>query len=398
MKRNLLSVVVVGLAAMSVQASNVNVAVQGPNGESEVFVGANGTVSYRVVANLTDGTNEGLALIGLSLNYTGGDIGQQADTPAGAVTCPNPMPAFVIPDGITNPAGFGGTMIGGDLIQVGGAQNTINNDIGNAPFPIGVVITGVAKPGACGQAIIATGSFNRGPTTDTFQLQAFDVFANVIKAGETGAPFWATEAAGVGTVTNLTVSGVVSVPAFVSSVPAATAVGVPTPPAAATIWRTQRSVFRLTFNGTLSAAPTAGQILITQLQPAGAFGADVSANGFTFTLENGPNGTNSVLRIADDLTSDFPHRTWFAVRNTGGWAAAANFEAQFPVQIGDAGANNNVLAADVLTINSRVSCLVNCGGDQVREDINGDNRILSADVLEANSRVSSLPVAKPSGH
>ena len=182
------------------------------------------------------------------------------------------------------------------------------------------------------------------------------------------------------------------------SVPPYTGVGIAPPPAGGSLWRTQRTVARLTFAGTLSAAPTAGQIQINQLLPAGAFGLDVSANGFTFTLENGPNGTNSVLRVADDLTSDFPHRTWFAIRNTGGWAAAQNFEAQYPVQVGDAGANNNVLAADVLTINSRVSCLVNCGGDQIREDINGDQRILAADVLEANSRVSSLPVTKPTGH
>lgn len=396
MKRNLMSFLAVGLTAMSVQASNINVAVQGSAGESEITVAANGTVNYRVVATLSDDLNRGAALIGLSLNYTGGDIGQQADTPAGAVTCQNPMPAFVIPDGITNPAGFGGTMIGGDLIQIGGAQNTINNDIGNAPFPIGAVIEFVARPTGCGQAVVATGSFTIGAGTGDFQLQAFDVFANVIKADETGMPFWATEAAGVGTVTPLTVhAGVVSAN-LASSVPAFTGFGITVVPAGGTFWRSAGNVGRFTFDSALPGLPTAGQILIQELLPAGAFGPDLSAS-FAFTLESG----NTVLRIRDGLTATptatLLHRKWYAIRNTGGWAGVANFEAQFPSQVGDATGDNRTLQADILEINTGISCLSNCG-DQNRKDVTGDGRVLQSDILETNTRVSSLPFAKPTGH
>ena len=393
MKRNVVSFLVVALAAVGVQASNINVSVQGPNGESEVFVAPNGTVNYRIVANLSDATNEGLALIGLSLHYTEGAIGQQANTPSGAVTCGNPMPAFVIPDGITNPAGFGGTMIGGDLIQVGGAQNTINNNISNAPFPIGAVLAGVAKPGTCGQAIIATGSFTRGAGAGPFQLQAFDVFANVIKAGETGVPFWATEAAGVGAVTSLTVSGVVPTVNLVSSLPPFTGVGVATVPAGGTLWRSASNTIRFTFSGALPGVPTAGQIEVVELLAGGAFGANLAANGFTFALESG----NTVLKVVDGGTTDLLHRHWYAIRNTGGWSGVGNFEAQFPVQEGDSTGDNRVLQADVGFIASNVACVTGCG-DQNRSDINGDGRVLQADAGLAASRVSSLPVIKPTGH
>jgi hypothetical protein len=188
-------------------ATNINISVQQTNGTNAITVGPGDTVNYKIVGVLTDDLNEGLALVGLSLDFTGGPLAA-GNTPAGAISCVNPMPAFVIPDGITNPAGFGGTVIGGDLIQAGGAQNTIKNTADNAAFPIGAVLTGVAQPGGCGAAVIMTGSFvvPIGLADGVYALNAFDVFANVITDGETGTVFWATEAAGVGSVTNLTIN------------------------------------------------------------------------------------------------------------------------------------------------------------------------------------------------
>ena len=46
--------------------------------------------------------------------------------------------------------GIGGTAINGNLVQVGGAQNTINRTPDIAPFPIGPVLLGVARPSGCG--------------------------------------------------------------------------------------------------------------------------------------------------------------------------------------------------------------------------------------------------------
>jgi hypothetical protein len=380
-------VLAAALCGSTAMATNINLRVQGPNGEPTVNVAPGGTVSYRVVAELTDNLNEGLALIGFSLDYTGGAIGQQGNPPNSA-----PMSNFVIPEGITNPAGYGGTLIGGDLIQCGGAQNTIKNTADNAAFPIGTVITGIASPGA--PAVVLTGSFTKPAGLGDFQLAVFDVFANVITDGETGEVFWATEAAGVGTVTNLTVSGDVPV-TFASSIPAFTARGGPVP-AMGTLWRSAGNVLRLTFDRALPGAPAAGQILIQEMLAGNTAGPDLSAS-FAFTLESG----NTVLRIRDGLTatptSTLLHRKWYVVRNTGGWAGVANFEAQFPSQVGDATGDNRTLQADIAEVNTGISCLTNCG-DQNRKDVTGDGRVLQSDIAETNTRISSLPVAKPCGH
>jgi len=202
MKKLLGVMLVLGLVATTVQATDLNVAVQNSDGASSVIVGQGGTVNYRVTGILSDDLNEGLALVGFDLHFTGGDL-TQADTPTGAQSCANPMTAFVKPDGITNPAGYGGTVIGGDLIQVGGGQNTIKNTADNADFPIGTVLTGVAQPSGCGEAIIVTGSLTAPNADGTYYLNLSNLFANVIRQGETGEPFYATEAAGVGTVANL---------------------------------------------------------------------------------------------------------------------------------------------------------------------------------------------------
>ncbi len=181
---------------------------------------------------------------------------------------------------------------------------------------------------------------------------------------------------------------------LVSSIPAFTAHGNNTVPAGGTLWRSAGNVARLTFDRAVGL-PTAGQILIQEMLPVGAAGADLSAS-FAFTLELG----NTVLRIRDGLTatptSTLGHRKWYVIRNTGGWAGVANFEAQFPSQVGDATGDNRTLQADIAEVNTGISCLTNCG-DQNRKDVTGDGRVLQSDIAETNTRISSLPVAKPSG-
>ncbi len=135
MKRTLVLVLAISLTGAVAQAADLDVTVTADGGSS-IDVAPGGTVSYVITAELSDNLNEGLALIGFDLSFDGGDLAQ-ADTPGAGN-----MLQFVSPQGINNPAGYGGTVISGDLAQVGGGQNTINNDITNAPFPIGTVITG----------------------------------------------------------------------------------------------------------------------------------------------------------------------------------------------------------------------------------------------------------------
>ena len=174
------------------------------NSGNWVTVQPESKVQYEVWGILGDDANEGLALIGFDLVFTGGPL-EQADTPTGEPDdgCENPMIHFTKPWGITNPAGFGGTPIRGALIQVGGGQNTINNSPDNAAFPIGPVLTGVAQPSGCGPALLVKGELSAPAMRGLYTLRAENVFANVIREGEIGVPFWHTQAATVGTVTSL---------------------------------------------------------------------------------------------------------------------------------------------------------------------------------------------------
>ena len=176
-------------------------------GSNYIKVYAGRAVRYRIVGVLTDDANEGLALFGFDLAFDGGPL-SPADAPTGEPTpgCDHPMANFTIPWGITNPAGFGGTVIGDELIQVGGGQNTINNTPDVAPFPIGPVLTGVAKPSACGPAVLVTGTLITPREPGTYTLRLANPFANVIREGETGEPFWAAEAVDIGSVTELTIT------------------------------------------------------------------------------------------------------------------------------------------------------------------------------------------------
>ncbi len=202
MKRTLVLALAICLTGGMAQAADLNVTVTAGGGSS-IDVAPGGTVDYVITAELSDNLNEGLALVGFDLAFDGGDLAQ-ADTPAAGN-----MLQFVSPQGINNPAGFGGTVISGDLAQVGGGQNTINNDITNAPFPIGTPILGIAWPSAA--EIVATGSLTAPAVEGAYTLTLSSLFANVIMQGETGNPpqphnFWKTEAAGVGTIGNLSIN------------------------------------------------------------------------------------------------------------------------------------------------------------------------------------------------
>ena len=176
-------------------------------GSNSIAVYAGRPVRYRIVGLLTDDANEGLALFGFDLAFDGGPL-SPAGAPTGEPTpdCDHPMVNFTIPWGITNPAGFGGTVIGEQLVQVGGGQNTINNTPDVAPFPIGPVLTGVAKRSACGPADLVTGTLITPRQPGTYTLTLANPFANVIREGETGEPFWATEAVNIASVTELTIT------------------------------------------------------------------------------------------------------------------------------------------------------------------------------------------------
>lgn len=175
-------------------ATNLNLRLQS-GGVSFITVAPGTQVAWTMVGELSDNANEGLALFSVDLSWSGGTL-----LPAAAPTS-NPMLNFARPAGVTNPAGFGGTPSAGRLLQVGGAQNTINSTF--APYPIGAVITGVGWPGQ--PVALATGQLTAPPQPGIYSLSASNLVANVIRQGETGTPFWRVERAPAGNMTFLVV-------------------------------------------------------------------------------------------------------------------------------------------------------------------------------------------------
>jgi len=182
------------LVAPVALASDLNLTVKS-GGQNIVTVAPGTAVSWSVTGELSDGNNQGLGMFTFDMAFSGG--------PLSAANAPGtqPMLNFAMPLGVTNPAGFGGTSVGGGLKQVGGAQNTIINVF--APFPTGNVITGVAAQGS--PQVIASGSLAAPMQVGTYTLSLSNVLANAIRTGSTGDPNWAVDACGVGTVGTLQV-------------------------------------------------------------------------------------------------------------------------------------------------------------------------------------------------
>lgn len=183
------------LVAPLLQATNLDLRIQS-GGQGSVTVSPGAVVPYTVVGELSDGLSAGLALFSVDLSFSGGAL-----TPA-SVPGAAPMLNFRTPAGLNNPAGFGGTVKGGQLLQVGGGQNTIKNTF--APFPNGTVITGVAQQGS--PITLVSGSLTAPSQPGSYTLTASGLVANVIQAGADGNPVWKVEPAGSGTLLGLTVN------------------------------------------------------------------------------------------------------------------------------------------------------------------------------------------------
>jgi len=340
MRRLVVLALAIGFGGASAwAASNLNVSVKSGGGNT-VNVGPSAVVNFQVEGILSDDVNEGLALVGFDLHFTGGALAAGAvGTPSGALSCANPMPSMVKPDGITNPAGFGGTLIGSDLVQVGGGQNTIKNSISNpacapncAPYPVGTVLLGVAQPSVCGTAILATGSLTAPAGIGSYELQVLNLFANIIKDGETGTVFFATEAAGVGTITNLTIN--VPPCSSVTSVPANCAIDArqpfpPNTPGTPQGW----SSVAMTFDAGCDISHSAASDFAVVCNPAGAPCPTVSS-------------TNTVDRtVTVTLSGVIPMNKWTCITHTG-----TNKQVCLGNLPGDANGDRTAAPVDILEI------------------------------------------------
>jgi hypothetical protein len=161
---------------------------------SSTTVSPGGSVTYELIGELSGDVGFGLAL-------WGGDLHSSHSIPGGLPQLdPGPqMGSFVKPDGLSNPAGYGGTPVGDDtLFQIGGGQNTIGNT--THPFPIGEVVLGIG----IAPVELATGTVNLPMVPGEYQLEISNIFANVITDGSGPPPavysvVGADSIAGIGT-------------------------------------------------------------------------------------------------------------------------------------------------------------------------------------------------------
>jgi len=201
-------------------ATDVAMVVQAQGFElSAITVGPGCGIDYRVVAELSDAENQGLAEIAFDLEFSGGPL------VPGDVPTQLPMTAFAPPNGLSNPLGFGGTPEGGRLLQVGGAQNVVmhgqwscetddecpGNSVCDAGvcteipgLPVGDVFPDIGYPGSA--VAVVTGSLVTPAVPGVFDLVVANPRASVLSQGATGRRFWPTEAAGVGSFVGLTIT------------------------------------------------------------------------------------------------------------------------------------------------------------------------------------------------
>ncbi|MEE9296703.1 MAG: thrombospondin type 3 repeat-containing protein [Phycisphaerae bacterium] len=183
------------LICSTAMATDLNVSVTSGGSDTITVVPCGGTLAYEVRGVLTDSGNLGLAGFVFDLTFSGGSL-DPADAPSA-----DPMLSFDRPAGMTAAGGFGGTVVDGRLVHVGGAQNTPNNTADNAPFPIGTVITGVAHT----EEVLVTGLLTAPIEPGTYTLTLSNLGATVIVGDDQATGFWVVEPPGVGSIGNLTV-------------------------------------------------------------------------------------------------------------------------------------------------------------------------------------------------
>tara|TARA_R110002096_G_scaffold3357_1_gene16563 strand:- start:937 stop:1962 length:1026 start_codon:yes stop_codon:yes gene_type:complete len=194
MRNTILIPAAIGLLTSTAFASDLDLSVES-GGSNVVSVTAGNTVEYEVRGVLSDASTQGLAMFAVDLSFTGGALSQANAPTSGA------MLSFASPLGFNNPAGFGGTVVGGDLIQAGGGQNTMQNDLG--ALTIGVVLTDIAQPG--NDEVLLRGTLTAPASAGSYTLSVANLFANAIESGSTGIPHYTVEAVGAGSNTALTI-------------------------------------------------------------------------------------------------------------------------------------------------------------------------------------------------
>lgn len=147
-------------------------------GSGVVVVSPGERIPFVVEGVLGGAETGGLALFSFDLEAGGMSIESVGPTEA--------MAPFDRPLGVTNPDGFGGTMVDGRWVQIGGAQNTIRSRF--ADFPKGEVVEGIGLGGR--PVSLARGELVAPETDGLHSLVPIGLVANALAAGQEGRSFW----------------------------------------------------------------------------------------------------------------------------------------------------------------------------------------------------------------
>jgi hypothetical protein len=165
-----------------------------------VVVEPGARIEYEVRGLLGDRSSLGLAGVFFDVSFSGGPLSPMHFPQA------EPMMSFVPDQGMTNPAGFGGTELGDGLAQVGGMQNTVGATPRDVPYPTGSVLTGVGHE----EVVVVTGTLTAPAEAGTYTLAVFNlggaVLAGAPGRGPAGGPsLWPLASLVPGSLTGLTV-------------------------------------------------------------------------------------------------------------------------------------------------------------------------------------------------
>lgn len=139
------------------------------------------TIDWSITFQTSTGDNAGLALLVTDLTQAAGNPASITLSPSDAV--PGAMANFAAPAGIGNPsengapAGYVGLLRGGDLIQIGGAQNNLGEALPGGTQGQSTAVT--AGLGQSGSILLASGSFTAPDTLGTYTLNLANTIANV---------------------------------------------------------------------------------------------------------------------------------------------------------------------------------------------------------------------------
>ena len=174
------AVLVTGVA----NAGDVALSLVNAGGASSDSIGE-GTATYTLEVRATADLG-GLALFGFDFD---------GPVPLANDQFTTTLSSFVKDAGLTNPAGFGGTLSGGTLLQVGGGQNTIGYTGTSPSYPTGTVVTGIGlTEETLATIVLDTSALTEAGSPYTFQIS--NGFANLIDpASQPSAPPYTVSAA-----------------------------------------------------------------------------------------------------------------------------------------------------------------------------------------------------------